>query len=567
MLLSTSLAFSQKSIVVCADSIPHALLAKKNGLHKNAKDTIDLQTQLKQFVTFAQSQGYLAFSIDSVTENASSFYIYPFIGKYYHSASLLLSDDDALFIENTPLQKWVNDHLIRLTDYSAFTSQTLDYLENSGYPFAQISLINPDFQQDTISIVSIEKNRLITFDSVILKGNVKIKNSFMFPYLGLRKNKPYREKIFRQVPRRLNDLTFASVIRPAGVEFVGDKAYLYLFLEKQKVNQFDGYLGIVPVSSQNGKVMITGEVNLSLQNIFHIGEKLQLSWKCPETYSQFLNVSADFPYLFRTPFGVAAAFMLDKKDTNYLNMNYKVALQYSFGGNNNLRTYFDYTSSSLLSPQSITITPTDSLSFDFHKTMYGIRFSYRLLDNIRYPQRGIVVCGDFSVGSRAVEKNQEIADALYQNIDLMVVNYQLEGELAGFVPLHKRWVWVVGSRGGWKGGTQQLSNDLFKIGGTQSLQGFDEMSLRASAYLIGYTEIRFRFARLSYLNLFVNGAWYERVVAQAPYFNDFPWGFGLGANFDTKAGLFYISYALGQQQNSPISFKTGKIHFGLAVHF
>jgi len=135
------------------------------------------------------------------------------------------------------------------------------------------------------------------------------------------------------------------------------------------------------------------------------------------------------------------------------------------------------------------------------------------------------------------------------------------------VPLHKRWVWVVGSRGGWKGGTQQLSNDLFKIGGTQSLQGFDEMSLRASSYLIGYTEIRFRFARLSYLNLFVNGAWYERVVAQAPYFKDYPWGFGLGANFDTKAGLFYISYALGQQQNSPISFKTGKIHFGLAVHF
>ena len=51
------------------------------------------------------------------------------------------------------------------------------------------------------------------------------------------------------------------------------------------------------------------------------------------------------------------------------------------------------------------------------------------------------------------------------------------------------------------------------------------------------------------------------------YHYDYPFGFGLGATFHTKAGNFYISYALGQQKNNPVSFKTGKIHFGMDVRF
>ncbi|MBQ7490472.1 MAG: hypothetical protein IJT51_08165, partial [Bacteroidales bacterium] len=103
-------------------------------------------------------------------------------------------------------------------------------------------------------------------------------------------------------------------------------------------------------------------------------------------------------------------------------------------------------------------------------------------------------------------------------------------------------------------------------GGTRTLQGFDEMSLYASSYLTAMTEFRFWFAKLSYINVFFNAAWYERKLSGS-YYYDYPFGFGLGATFHTKAGNFYISYALGQQRNSPVSFKTGKIHFGLDVRF
>jgi hypothetical protein len=37
--------------------------------------------------------------------------------------------------------------------------------------------------------------------------------------------------------------------------------------------------------------------------------------------------------------------------------------------------------------------------------------------------------------------------------------------------------------------------------------------------------------------------------------------------FDTKAGVFSLSYALGKQFDNPISFKTGVVSFGYIALF
>jgi outer membrane protein assembly factor BamA len=142
----------------------------------------------------------------------------------------------------------------------------------------------------------------------------------------------------------------------------------------------------------------------------------------------------------------------------------------------------------------------------------------------------------------------------------------MQGKIKGYIPLHKRWVLAVGGEGGSLLGKHPLRNELFRLGGMNSIQGFDDLSIRASTYGIGSVELRFIMAKIAYLNAFFNGAWYEQNIS-GKYLYDFPFGFGLGITFTTKAGLFYLSYALGKQLDNPISLKTGKIHFGLAVQF
>jgi outer membrane protein assembly factor BamA len=198
--------------------------------------------------------------------------------------------------------------------------------------------------------------------------------------------------------------------------------------------------------------------------------------------------------------------------------------------------------------------------------MYGFAFRFRQLDFIYNPRKGYDLNLNFAVGTRKIIKKQSVDPYFYENMDLSNVRYRLQGKIKGYIPMHKRWVLVLGGEGGCLMGKQQLLNELFRFGGMNSLQGFDDLSIRASTYGIGCVELRFIMAKIAYLNAFFNSAWYEQKIT-GNYLYDFPFGFGLGITFTTKAGMFYLSYALGKQLKNPISFKTGKIHFGLAVQF
>ena len=60
--------------------------------------------------------------------------------------------------------------------------------------------------------------------------------------------------------------------------------------------------------------------------------------------------------------------------------------------------------------------------------------------------------------------------------------------------------------------------------------------------------------------------WWED-AAQEQLVTDTPLGFGAGTTFETKAGLFSLTYALGRQFGEPVQLRGGKIHFGFTSLF
>jgi hemolysin activation/secretion protein len=123
-----------------------------------------------------------------------------------------------------------------------------------------------------------------------------------------------------------------------------------------------------------------------------------------------------------------------------------------------------------------------------------------------------------------------------------------------------------GVSGAWLQGKDIFENELFRFGGLRSLRGFDEESLFATAYVTGKLEYRYIIEQNSFLFLFLNGAWYEN-RSRNQYLSDTPYGFGTGITFETKPGIFTISYALGSEQGSQILFRSSKIHFGIINYF
>jgi hemolysin activation/secretion protein len=109
-------------------------------------------------------------------------------------------------------------------------------------------------------------------------------------------------------------------------------------------------------------------------------------------------------------------------------------------------------------------------------------------------------------------------------------------------------------------------NELYRIGGLKTLRGSDEASIYCSAYAIGTLEYRFVYEENANFFLFVDQAWWED-AAQDVLVTDTPFGFGVGTVFETKAGLFSLTYALGRQFNNPIELRAGKVHFGFISLF
>ena len=99
------------------------------------------------------------------------------------------------------------------------------------------------------------------------------------------------------------------------------------------------------------------------------------------------------------------------------------------------------------------------------------------------------------------------------------------------------------------------------------LRGFDEQSIYASQYGVGTVEYHYLLEQNSFLFLFYDQGLYRRVVAGMPTVEDTPTGIGTGMDFQTKAGIFSIDYALGKQLGSPFDFRTGKINFGFENRF
>jgi hemolysin activation/secretion protein len=109
-------------------------------------------------------------------------------------------------------------------------------------------------------------------------------------------------------------------------------------------------------------------------------------------------------------------------------------------------------------------------------------------------------------------------------------------------------------------------NELFQIGGYKLLRGFDEESIFASSYAVATAEYRYLIGLNSFLFSFVDLGFAANKSVYADSKNSFL-GAGLGLAFETKAGVFNISYAVGKRDDVKFNIRQAKIHLGYVNYF
>jgi outer membrane protein assembly factor BamA len=445
--------------------------------------------------------------------------------------------------------------------------KTLKYYENHGYPFTRIEFRNSKIDSSGVfdACIYVDRGPYISIDSVEIKGKLKISRNYFLTYTGIRPGRPYQENAVLQAIRRSRALPWASEAQPPRLIFVDQSARLRFFLEPQKANVFDGFLGFLP-DDRTAKLNITGQMRIRLQNALSRGESVEVDWRRLQLNSRDLKARAYFPCLLRTPFGPEYQIRLFQRDTVFIDVNQEFAVSYTLSGNNAIRLFYKVRNSSLVSSKGYANVTTLPDYADVRIGSYGLGLRLEESDDRFNPRKGYFVNAAAWAGNKEIRINPAVNPEAYTGVKLKSAQITAEASADLFFPLAGRFVLVQGFRGGMFSGEKLLLNESFRLGGLRSLRGFDEESIFASSYGTGNIEIRFLPDRATNIFAFFNGGWYENNNVNS-YSNDWPYGFGTGIQFLTKAGQFAFTYALGGQEGFTPSFRTAKIHFGITSSF
>jgi outer membrane protein assembly factor BamA len=513
-------------------------------------------------------QGYLAASIDSVVKDSATVTAYFVLGQQYKFVKLHKGNLDKYLMNEVGFsEKFYAGKPFRYQELAQLSDKLITYCENNGYPFASFKLDSVYIDDDQVEAsVNFQKNNKISIDSLVVKGTAKIARGFIYNYIGIKPGQLYNEARFGKVAARLRELPFASVVKPAEVMFTEDKSKIFLYLDKRKASKFYGVIGILPNNQTTGKLLINGELKLSLLNSFGRGELIDLHWQSITKGTQDLKVNLAYPYLFGTPFGINYKFLLYKKDTTYLTLTHNIGLQYFFLGANYMKVFADIYKSNLLNTtgfESVTVLPDFA---DVGATLFGLDMNFEKYNYKLNPTRGYQLYFFGAAGQKSIKKNSALNPILYDSLKLKTTQFKfmLSGEY--YIPLFRKTTILLRSENAYLFNQTIFVNEMFKLGGLRSLRGFDEESMLASNYDMFLLEFRYLFEKNSFFAVFFNGAYYEKRTPQA-FVHDWPYGFGAGVAFDTKIGQFQFYYALGSQFSQAVSFKQGKIHFGFTNTF
>ncbi len=284
-----------------------------------------------------------------------------------------------------------------------------------------------------------------------------------------------------------------------------------------------------------------------------------MKWERTRTNTQDLKVRYEHPFLFGSPIGTGFDLELYKQDSTFTETDLRAALHYFLKEKNRLELFLKRKGSNVLAADPSEVKGMDNLA-DVEATLYGVGVRQASLDHRRNPTRGHRFSLNGAIGNKKVRRGIE------SNGSERFLHIDAQLNSAFFIPVFNRSTIKLGARSGLLESEKILANERFRIGGMGSLRGFPEQSINASFYSIASVEFRYLLERNSNIFAFFDGSYYEDRSTESMD-SDTPYGFGLGTEFETKAGIFTVSYALGSQRGNPIELRSGKVHFGLTSLF
>ncbi|WP_395043263.1 hypothetical protein [Flavobacterium sp.] len=508
----------------------------------NAKGIFD---EGKLFSEKLMKDGFLEHRIiESKKENDSTFLLRYDLGKKTNFIHIYIGKDldkkywDSYTIKNDTL-------MLVFSESEVFLNSLLKKLESNGFSMSKVKLENIFIKNNYVSA-----NLKINYDKKREVNDIVINGYDKFPE-GHKKNlkRLYRKRIFNQqnldkLYKDIEQYRFVKQTKYPEILFTKDSTRIFVYLEKAKANSFDGFIGFS--NDENKNVIFNGYLDLSLSNILNSGEKLALYWKSNGEDQKTFNLGIELPYVFKSPFGLKAQLNIFKQDSTFQNTQTTIDLGYYF--NYNTRLYLGYQSGESSDIKNLN---TSTLS-DYTNKFFTTNFEYINFKNNNYlfSEKSNY---NLKIGVGKRDSKFQTNNQFYGNVNLKHNFY-----------LNDKNVINIKSQNFYLQSEEYIINELYRFGGINSIRGFNENSLQATAFSSILTEYRYIISSNIYAHSIIDYGYFQDKTSNV---NGNLLGLGFGFGLLTKNGLFNLVYANGSTKEQAIKFSNSIVHISLKASF
>jgi Omp85 superfamily domain len=542
-----------------------------NSFHANAKAIADEISDLSERLS---KLGYIENQVLENTKKNDSTYgakfnlgtqiksIHIYIGRKILSPTFSKGEgaeegnhNNSTIIDLIGLDKSKDSLILPYAEVETFLNTSLQKLEQKGYAFAKLKLINIEKKKDVLfAELAFNSGRQRELDEIVVQFGESSKTK-QFPEGHLKQiNRKYRNTVLNQetVRKVRNDFekfSFVNQIKSPEILFTQDTTKVYVYLEKRKSNTFDGFIGFA--NNTDGTLTFNGYLDLVLENTIKAGEQFALYWKSDGNNQRTFKASIDLPYIFRSPIGLKAQINIFKQDSIF--QNTKTAIDLGYFIDYKTRIYLGYQSTSSSDIQN---TNSSTIS-DYSNSFLTGNLDYSKSDNSNttFPKKTILSIM-MGLGSRATTDLATTAGTSQQTYIIINAMHNFYWNPKNCININYQNYFL-------KSDTY-IINELYRFGGTKSIRGFAENSLQANFMTALITEYRYIISPDLYLHSILDYGYYED---QSSNYKANLLGFGLGVGLRTKNGVLKLNFSNGSNDGQKVLFSNTIVTLNYNIEF
>ncbi|QOD62277.1 hypothetical protein H9I45_07500 [Polaribacter haliotis] len=537
LLFSTTISlnslFAQKyTLTLSSKTAAELSVLHKIDYQKKHKDSLSIYNELDRVSSYLKKIGYFSNTINSVSKDLNNFTVIFQLNERIENAVLIFKNPSSSLLKEFNFEG--NSITIPIEKLQQILSTFSKNLEKDGKSFSKVQLTDVSIKSKKLYgtlIIEESKKRIIT--KTIVKGYKDFPKSYFKNYYNINRNTIFNKQKLETIKRLSNNLSFVEEIKPPEILFTKDSTYLYIYLKKRNSSSFNGLINFS--SNESGNLIFNGHIDLKLNNIFNTGENLNLFWNSIGEEKQEFELSLNTPYILNSKISPDISFSIYKQDSTFINTKFNTNINYSINEKSKIGLTFSLEDSEKL------INDSKNNVYTFNNFFLGTTFQFNIPKNDFFRNDKFSFDINPSIGKRTslIESSNQ---------------FKIHLNTSYIFDINNRNSIFIRNNTGYLNSTNFIENELFRIGGSKSIRGFNEQSIFAKDYTFFNIEYRYVTSEKSYLYSITDIGKINTTIKSEDLLS-----IGLGYLFTSRNSQINLSVASILNTNTKIDLKSTQL--------